>query len=454
MSVTVIGIGYVGLVAAACFAEMGNAVVCVDSNAAKIANLKNGRLPIHEPGLDEVVLRNVEEGRLLFTTSLEDAVGSRIFFIAVGTPPSDDGSADLIQVLGVARQLGRTLKSDAVVVTKSTVPVGTAERVRRTIQEEIDARGGGIEFDVVSNPEFLREGVALNDFMNPDRVVLGGSSKRAIDALRRLYTPFVREQDRIHVMGAREAEMTKYVSNAMLATKISFMNEIASLCERLGVDVEPVRLGMGADPRIGYAFTYPGCGYGGSCLPKDLKALLHIGETAGVELSILKAVEDRNDLQKRRLYDRVIQRFGADLSGRTLAVWGIAFKPETDDVREAPFLTLVELLAKAGAKIQAYDPLAEATVVKVVDRRLLESGQLTLTRDKYDALRGADALLLVTEWKQFRNPDYDRMKTLLKTPVIFDGRNQYDPTEIAAGGFDYYAIGRGTALPRDSDALR
>jgi len=445
MSIAVVGIGYVGLVAAACFAEMGNTVACVDSNAAKIANLKKGRLPIHEPGLDEVVMRNLEEGRLSFTTSLDDAAGSRIFFIAVGTPPSDDGSADLIQVLGVARQLGRVLRGYAIVVTKSTVPVGTTERVRRAIQKEIDARGARIEFDVVSNPEFLREGVALNDFMNPDRVILGGSSRRAIDALRRLYTPFVREQDRIHVMGAREAEMTKYVSNAMLATKISFMNEIASLCERLGVDVEPVRLGMGADPRIGYAFTYPGCGYGGSCLPKDLKALLHIGETAGVELSILKAVEARNDLQKRRLYEMVVQRFGADLSNRTLALWGIAFKPETDDVREAPFLALAQLLADAGARIQAYDPLAEATVRNALDARLLESGQLTLSRDKYDALRGADALLLVTEWKQFRNPDYDRMKALLRAPIVFDGRNQYDPTEMMSCGFEYYAIGRGAS---------
>jgi UDPglucose 6-dehydrogenase len=447
MSIAVVGIGYVGLVAAACFAEMGNTVVCVDSNAAKIANLKKGRLPIHEPGLDEVVVRNLEEGRLSFTTSLEDAAGSHIFFIAVGTPPSDDGSADLIQVLGVARQLGKVFRGYAIAVTKSTVPVGTAERVRRTIKEEIDARGGGIEFDVVSNPEFLREGVALNDFMSPDRVILGGSSVRAIDALRRVYTPFVREQDRIHVMGAREAEMTKYVSNAMLATKISFMNEIASLCERLGVDVEPVRFGMGADPRIGYAFTYPGCGYGGSCLPKDLKALLHIGETAGVELPILKAVENRNDLQKRRLYDMVVQRFGGDLSGRSFAVWGIAFKPDTDDLREAPFLMLVELLANAGARIQAYDPLAEAAVRSAVNSTLLENGQLTLSRDKYDALRGADALLLVTEWKQFRNPDYDRMKLLLRTPVIFDGRNQYDPAEMVSFGFEYYAIGRGTSLP-------
>jgi UDPglucose 6-dehydrogenase len=447
MTITVIGIGYVGLVAAACFAEMGNAVVCVDSNKEKIANLKSGRIPIHEPGLDEVVLRNVNQGRLTFTASLDEAAMSAIFFIAVGTPPSDDGSADLIQVLDVARQLGRVLRSYAIVVNKSTVPVGTAERVQRTIQAEIDARSGCIEFDVLSNPEFLKEGFALSDFMNPDRVILGGSSRKALEALRRLYTPFVREPERIHVMGAREAEMTKYVSNAMLAARISFMNEVATLCEKLNVDVEPVRLGMGADPRIGYAFTYPGCGYGGSCLPKDLKALLHIGEVAGVELSILKAVEDRNSQQKRRLFDMVTQRFGLDLSDRAFAVWGISFKPETDDVREAPFLSLVKLLTKAGARIRAYDPLAEGNAREVLDVRLLGNRQLMFSRDKYDALIGTDALLLVTEWKQFRNPDFERIRMLLKTPAIFDGRNQYDPAEMASLGFEYYAIGRGARLP-------
>jgi len=446
MSITVIGIGYVGLVAAACFAEMGNTVMCVDSNEKKITDLKAGRIPIHEPGLDEFVLRNLHEGRLKFTALLHEVAPSDIYFIAVGTPPSDDGSADLVQVLEVARQLGRVLRGYAIVVNKSTVPVGTADRVRQTIQDEIDARGGGAQFDVVSNPEFLREGVALSDFMNPDRVILGGSSRKALGALRRLYTPFVREHERIHVMGAREAEMTKYVSNAMLATRISFMNEIASLCEKLAVDVEPVRLGMGADPRIGYAFTYPGCGYGGSCLPKDLKALLHIADTAGAELPIIRAVEERNTQQKRRLHDMVTQRFGTNLSSRTLAVWGIAFKPETDDVREAPFLTLVTLLAQAGAAIRAYDPLAGRSARNVLDGRLLQGGHLVLCRDKYEAVDGSDALILVTEWKQFRNPDFKHIKTLLKTPAIFDGRNQYDPVEMASLGFEYYGIGRGCGL--------
>lgn len=447
MDLCVIGTGYVGLVTGACFAEMGNEVWCVDVDAAKIEGLKAGKLPIYEPGLEEIVERNYQEGRLRFTTDLGEAMAEcDVLFIAVGTPPLEDGSADLQHVLTVARDIGRRLSRYSVIVDKSTVPVGTAERVRRAIQAELDARGVSIPFDVVSNPEFLKEGAAVEDFMRPDRIIVGTDSEAARERMAELYAPFNRSHQRVIHMGVRDAEMTKYAANAMLATKISFMNEIAALCERYGVDVENVRLGIGADHRIGYHFIYPGCGYGGSCFPKDVKALIAMAQAAGVEPEVLAAVEERNAKQKRVLEEKIVARFGEDLTGRTFGVWGLAFKPGTDDMREAPSIPLIEGLIGRGAKVRAYDPVAMDNARRVFPAQWFDEGRLVFTRHQYDALEEADAMVLVTEWKPFRHPDFAAIKRLLKTPVIFDGRNQYDPQQLQRLGIAYVGIGRANAL--------
>ena len=448
MKLTIVGAGYVGLVSAAGFAEMGNNVVCVESDAAKLRMLESGVVPIHEPGLEPLVQSNVRAGRLTFTTSIAQAAQDcEIFFIAVGTPPSADGSPDLSYVDAVASELGRTLERYFVVVTKSTVPVGTADRISNIIRAELDHRGKPVEFDAVSNPEFLKEGAAVKDFMNPERIIIGNDSARAEGLLRRLYAPFSRNHDRILAMRPREAEMTKYASNALLAAKISFMNEIAEFCDHLDVDIEKVRAGVGADSRIGYSFLYAGCGYGGSCFPKDIKALIHTAKKIKTDAWILEAVERRNERQKRRLFDKVVARYGRDLGTRTFAVWGLSFKPDTDDVREASALTTIQLLLEAGAKVRAYDPIATENFRKLLGPAA-DDRRLSFVTEQYDALDGADSLLLVTEWKQFRHPDFELIKRRLRGPVIFDGRNQYDPADVVSMGFEYYGIGRGASPER------
>ncbi len=445
MNIVVIGTGYVGLVTGTCFAETGNNVICVDIDEKKVSGLKNGIMPIYEPGLEEMVVRNHKEGRLHFTTSLAEACKeASIHFIAVGTPPGEDGSADLQYVLGVARELGKHMRDGFnVVVDKSTVPVGTADKVTSVINEELAQRQHGVTFEVVSNPEFLKEGAAIDDFMRPDRVVIGSNTEEGGRLMRELYAPITRSHERALVMGVRDAEMTKYAANALLATKISFMNELAGLCEILGADVEQVRLGIGSDTRIGYHFIYPGCGYGGSCFPKDVKALISMSEEVGLEPLVLRAVEDRNDLQKQRLFDKITGRYGDDLSGKTFGIWGLAFKPGTDDMREAPSLVLINALVAAGAKIKAHDPVALETTTAELPAEWLENGTVSLFEHQYDALEGTDAMVLVTEWKPFRSPDFDIIKSKLKEPVIFDGRNQYNPAQMAKLGFEYRAIGRG-----------
>ena len=443
MKLTIIGSGYVGLVTGACFAEMGNTVVCVDTDAAKIEGLKQERLPIYEPGLEPLVISNAREGRLRFTTSLAEAVtDSDIYFIAVGSPPSEDGSADLRHVLTASRELGKLITRDCIVVGKSTVPVGTAEQIRTIIQAELDRRGVKIQLEVVSNPEFLKEGDAVNAFMRPDRVIVGADSDHAVEVMRTLYAPFTRNHERLMLMGIRDAEMTKYAANAMLATRISFMNEMAHLCEKLGVDVENVRRGIGSDNRIGPSFIYAGCGYGGSCFPKDVKALIHTAEGVGVTPGILHAVEDRNRAQKERLFEKIRGRFGARLTGMTFGLWGLAFKPGTDDIREAPSLVLIERLLAAGASVQAFDPVAMDNARRSLPRDWFSPGRLFLVAHQYDAVAGADALALATEWKPFRLPDFGAMKKAMKQLVIFDGRNQYDPGQVRAEGFEYFGIGR------------
>ena len=445
MNLTIVGTGYVGLVSGTCFAEMGHRVTCVDVDSRKIENLKNGILPIYEPGLDAMVANNVREMRLDFTTSLPEAMQqSDVYFIAVGTPPGEDGSADLQYVLAVARTIGQNLDRYAVVVDKSTVPVGTAERVRATIMEELQKRGREVEFDVVSNPEFLKEGAAISDFMKPDRIVVGAESERSIDVMRELYADFTRRNhERLLVMGVRDAEMTKYVANAMLATKISFMNEVANLCDRMDVDVENVRVGIGSDSRIGYSFIYPGCGYGGSCFPKDVKALIRMAAAHDFYPRVMEAVEARNDEQKGYLFGKITAHYGLTLSGRTFGLWGLAFKPGTDDMREAPSTMLLQQLITAGARVRAYDPVAMEVARAELPAKWFEQGQLTLVNHQYDALEGADALALVTEWKPFRHPDFDAMRRLMgPDPVVFDGRNQYQPENMAADGFIYFGVGR------------
>jgi len=443
MKLTVVGTGYVGLVTGACFAEMGNTVTCVDIDAEKIARLNEGILPIYEPGLDTVVENNHLSGRLRFTTSLPEAMSdSNLYFIAVGTPPGEDGSADLQYVLAVAREIGKHLETYSVIVDKSTVPVGTADKVQKAIAEQLAARGADIRFDVVSNPEFLKEGAAVDDFMRPDRIVVGCASERAQDIMRELYAPFNRSHERTLFMGVREAEMTKYAANAMLATKISFMNEIANLCDLMGVDVESVRHGIGSDSRIGHSFIYPGVGYGGSCFPKDVKALVHMAAEHDFEPLMLHAVEARNESQKHYLVKKILRQYGSDLSGLTFGIWGLAFKPGTDDLREAPSRVLLAELFAAGARVQAYDPVAMDAARREFPKSWFERGLLHLAQEQYAAIDGVDALVLVTEWKPFRHPDFDRIRKIMKTPVIFDGRNQYDPTHLRSAGFEYTGIGR------------
>jgi UDPglucose 6-dehydrogenase len=439
MKLAVIGSGYVGLTSGACFADMGSKVICVDNNEDKIKMLLDGKIPIFEPGLDAMVHRNVVEDRLSFTTDLKHAVEeSLILFIAVGTPPEEDGSADLSHVLAAAKEIAGYMNEYKIIVDKSTVPLGTADMVKAQIQEVLDARGVKTDFDVVSNPEFLKEGAAIDDFMKPDRVVIGTDSERAAHSMRTLYAPFCRTHDRVIVMSIRSAEMTKYAANALLATKISFINEISRLCDAYGADVEEVRNGIGSDSRIGYKFIYPGVGYGGSCFPKDIKALIHMAGKVGFDSRILKAVEAVNADQKKLLIDKVKTHFGEDLQGKTFAVWGLAFKPQTDDMREAPAIVIIKALLAAGARIKAFDPVAMDEAHRIFG----DAPGLSLCSNEYEALEDSDALLLVTEWRQFRYPDFSRIKQLLKQAVIFDGRNQYDPQQVRELGFSYYGIGR------------
>ncbi|HOV56990.1 MAG TPA: UDP-glucose/GDP-mannose dehydrogenase family protein [Rhodanobacteraceae bacterium] len=445
MNVTIFGTGYVGLVTGTCLAEMGNDVVCVDVDAAKVERLNRGEIPIFEPGLDELVEANRAAGRLRFTTEAAPAIAhGDIVFIAVGTPPDEDGSADLRHVLAVAATIGRHIGGYTVVVNKSTVPVGTADRVRAAIAQQLAARGADIAFDVVSNPEFLKEGDAVNDCMRPDRIVVGSDSPRAIALLRDLYAPFNRNHERLVLMDLRSAELTKYAANAMLATKISFMNEMANIAERVGADIELVRHGIGSDPRIGYHFIYPGAGYGGSCFPKDVQALERTARAHGYEARLLTAVEAVNDAQKSKLFELLRQHFSGGLAGRTIAVWGLAFKPNTDDMREAPSRRLLEQLWQAGARVRAFDPEARSETARIYGPR----GDLVLCEDAYAALDGADALVLVTEWKAFRSPDFKRVARTLRTPVLFDGRNIYEPRVVEAAGLAYYGIGRGRSVLR------
>jgi UDPglucose 6-dehydrogenase len=444
MKVTIVGTGYVGLVTGACLAEMGNHVVCLDVNPAKIRTLNEGGLPIHEPGLLEVVQRNVAGGRLQFTTDVEHAVAhGTLQFIAVGTPPDEDGSADLQYVLAAARNIGRSMTDYKVIIDKSTVPVGTGDKVRAVVHEELEKRGVTMEFAVVSNPEFLKEGAAVADFMRPDRVVVGAEDDRAILLMRSLYAPFIRNRDRLFVMDVRSAEFTKYAANAMLATRISFMNELSRVADKLGADIELVRQGIGSDPRVGSQFLYAGCGYGGSCFPKDVKALLRTAGDVGVPLQLLGAVEAVNEQQKLVLVDKIVKRLGERLDGMTFALWGLSFKPNTDDMRDAPSRILIAELTRRGARVQAYDPVAR----KEAERVLSDVPQLSFVESAEAALEGADALAIVTEWKEFRTPDFDAIKAALRSPMIFDGRNLYEPQLMSSFGFEYHCIGRTGDVP-------
>lgn len=437
MKIGVIGTGYVGLVTGTCFAESGNDVICVDTDASKIDRLNKGEIPIFEPGLDELVKRNVVEDRLRFTTKIDEAVEkSLMLFIAVGTPPGEDGSADLKYVLQVAKSIGKLMENFKVIVNKSTVPVGTADKVRESVKEELKKRGVDIPFDVVSNPEFLKEGNAIDDFMKPDRVVVGCDDVRTAELMKELYAPFVRTEKPIILMDVRSSEMTKYAANAMLATKISFMNDIANLCELVGADVDNVRKGIGSDSRIGYSFIFPGAGYGGSCFPKDVQALVRTGQQNDYRLQILDAVEEVNQRQKLVMFQKLSKVYNGRLSGKTFAVWGLAFKPNTDDMREAPALVLIEKLLEAGAAVKTYDPQAMHETKKVL------GDKITYAKKSYDALEGCEALLIVTEWNEFRRPDFERMKKLLARPLIIDGRNIYDPKRMKSLGFEYHSIGR------------
>ena len=443
MKVTVFGSGYVGLVTGACFAEAGNNVVCVDIDAGKVERLKQGEIPIHEPGLDVLVRRNFEKGRLSFTTDAKEGIEHGLFqFIAVGTPPDEDGSADLSHVLAVAESIGQHMSEYRIVVDKSTVPVGTADKVRERIEQTLGERGAKVEFDVVSNPEFLKEGAAVADFMKPDRVIVGTDNPRTAELLKTLYDPFTRNRERLIVMDVRSAELTKYAANAMLATKISFMNEIANLAERMGADIEKVRIGIGSDPRIGYSFIYPGAGYGGSCFPKDVKALVHSAGEYKFDAELLRSVQSVNRRQKQLLYRKLSAYFDGKLSGRTIAVWGLAFKPNTDDMRDAPARELMEALWTAGASVRAYDPVAMGEARRIYGER----DDLVLTDGAEQALDGADALVIVTEWQEFRSPDFDLIRGRLRHPVIFDGRNIYDPALVKSFGLAYHGIGRGEPL--------
>ena len=440
MNITVIGSGYVGLVSGTCFAEMLNSVTCVDIDPVKIEKLNQGIIPIFEPGLETMVLKNVKNKNLFFTTKLNEALqNSEIAFIAVGTPMGDDGSADLQYVLAVAKSIGQSMQKRLIVVDKSTVPIGTGDKVKATIQKELDTRNYDLEFDVVSNPEFLKEGAAIDDFMKPERVVIGTESDYAKEKMKQLYHPFCMSRDRFITMDVRSAEMTKYAANAMLATKISFMNEIANICEKVGADVNQVRIGIGLDKRIGYSFIYPGAGYGGSCFPKDVKALAKIAKEHDYHAKLITAVEEVNDAQKLVIAQKIVARFGEDLTGFTFGIWGLAFKPGTDDMREAPALYVIKDLVRRGAKIKAYDPKA---INEAKEHYLKGIQNITYADSKYDVLKDSDALVLLTEWKEFRSPDFDEIKTQLKAPIIFDGRNQYNTFKLEEKGFEYYQIGK------------
>jgi len=442
MKITVIGTGYVGLVSGTCLADVGNDVLCLDVDANKIRILKEGGIPIYEPGLEAMVKKNVAAGRLRFTTDVAEAVAhGTIQFIAVGTPPDEDGSADLQYVVAAARNIGKHMTEYKVVVDKSTVPVGTADKVRAAIADELQQRGAKIDYSVVSNPEFLKEGAAVEDFMKPDRIVVGAEDARAIELMRELYAPFQRNHERLIMMDVRSAELTKYAANAMLATRISFMNELANLAEKLGADIEHVRQGIGSDPRIGYHFLYPGCGYGGSCFPKDVQALERTAREAGQQLKILQAVEAANEVQKTVLTGKIVKRFGEDLSGMTFALWGLAFKPNTDDMREAPSRVLIADLLARGAKVRAYDPVATHEAQRIFTGSEY-ADRIAYAENPVDALSGTDALVIVTEWKEFRAADFDTIKAKLKHPVIFDGRNLYDPQHPRKAGLEYFPIGR------------
>jgi UDPglucose 6-dehydrogenase len=439
MKISVIGTGYVGLVSGVCFAQMGNKVTCVDIDEKKIQKLEQGIIPIYEPGLEDMTLDNYKKGTLKFTTNSSDAIAnSKICFIAVGTPMGEDGSADLQYVLAVAKTIGQSMQDYTVIVDKSTVPVGTADKVKDAISAELDARGVKIEFDVVSNPEFLKEGAAIQDFMHPDRVVIGADNQKAMDIMRDLYAPFMKHNDRFIAMDIKSAEMTKYAANAMLATKISFMNEMSQICERVGADINQVRNGIGSDSRIGYSFIYPGCGYGGSCFPKDVQALARTAKDFGYNPRILDAVEAVNNDQKYVMSNKVIKRFGENLEGKIFGVWGLSFKPETDDMREASSITIINELTSRGAKVVAYDPKARH---EAETHYLKGNTKVSYVDSKYEALKDADALILITEWQEFRSPDFDEMKKLLKNAVFFDGRNQFKKEKIEVMGFEYFQIG-------------
>jgi len=442
MRLTIFGSGYVGLVTGACMAEMGNHVVCYDIDEDKIARLKKGEVPIYEPGLNAYIERNMESGRLEFTTDVKKAVDHGLFqFIAVGTPPDEDGSADLSHVLAVAKSIGENMNDYRIVVDKSTVPVGTADKVRAEIQKQLSERGDSIEFDVVSNPEFLKEGAAISDFMKPDRIIVGTDNPRTTELLKSLYEPFNRNHDRVISMDIRSAELTKYAANAMLATKISFMNELANIAERFGADIEQVRVGIGSDPRIGYHFIYPGAGYGGSCFPKDVQALAKSAADSGYDAALLSAVEDVNLRQKHRIVEKLQSHYDGELEGKTIALWGLAFKPSTDDMRAAPSRVIMEALWGAGASVRAYDPEAMQEAARIYP----DQDELELCDTAHGALEGSDALVIITEWQEFRSPDLDHIKNTLADPVIFDGRNLYDPSVLQTLGITYYGIGRSNA---------
>lgn len=447
MNITVIGSGYVGLVSGACLADLGNNVICLDVDPKKIEMLQAGRVPIYEPGLDEVIARNVAAGRLRFTTDVAESVAHGLVqMIAVGTPSGEDGSADLQYVVAAARAIGRVMTEYKVIVDKSTVPVGTADKVRAAVQEELDKRDIKIDFSVVSNPEFLKEGAAIDDFNRPDRIVIGADDPQAIEHMRKMYAPFQRNHDRLIVMDVRSAELTKYAANAMLATRISFMNELANLAEKVGADIENVRKGIGSDQRIGYHFLYSGCGYGGSCFPKDISALQRTGEEYGLPMQVLDAVERVNDAQKAVLLQKIDKHFGGDVKGKHFALWGLAFKPGTDDMREATSRVVLEGLWQRGATVTAYDPVA----IKETQHIYGERGDLLFAANPLDALENADGLIIVTEWKAFKSPDFAVIKDLLKEPVIFDGRNLYEPASVEALGLSYYGIGRGRYQPEQA----
>jgi UDPglucose 6-dehydrogenase len=439
MKVSIIGTGYVGLVTGACLADVGNHVLCLDVDERKIGRLKQGEIPIHEPGLEAIVRANMASGRLAFTTDVKEGANfGRIQMIAVGTPPGEDGSADLQYVLGAARNIARHMDGPRVIVDKSTVPVGTADKVREAVGQVLKERGATHRFMMVSNPEFLKEGAAVEDFMRPDRIVIGADDPEAVAAMRELYAPFQRNHERLQVMDIRSAELTKYAANAMLATRISFMNELALLAEKLGADIEHVRIGIGSDPRIGYHFLYPGAGYGGSCFPKDVMALLRTAKENGIDLKVVRAVDEANERQKSVLAKKIEARFGTDLTGRKFALWGLAFKPNTDDMREAPSRVIIAALLERGARVVAFDPVA-MTEAKHLYR---DEGRVAFAEDAMGAVQGADALVIVTEWKAFRSPDFDALRKTLKSPVIIDGRNLYEPAVVGAHGLEYYAIGR------------